>query len=154
MSDGVSPEGAGLLPTVEPVPVSPLCAAIPDADEGFYDDAGRWWPSNAEWCDRCQGMGTEECLCAGDFCCCGWGDNRECSRCHGEGYYILTDKMKAEREEIAKWWHGVWESASRDSDGNPEGGDGTAPSRSDDSAGPEAIAQDQSAPKDTAHDQS
>ncbi|WP_343518124.1 hypothetical protein [Sphingomonas sp.] len=30
---------------------------------------------------------------------------------------------------------------SRDSDGNPQGGDGTAPSRSDDSAGPKDIAQ-------------
>lgn len=29
----------------------------------------------------------------------------------------------------------------RDSDGNPKGGDGTAPSRSDDSAGPKDIAQ-------------
>lgn len=82
-------------------------------DEGFYDDAGRWWPSNAEWCDRCQGMGTEECLCAGDFCCCGAGDSLECRRCHGEGYYILTDKMKAEREEMAKWWNGLMENATR-----------------------------------------
>lgn len=63
-------------------------------DEGFYDDSGRWWPSNAEWCDRCQGMGTEECMCAGDFCCCGAGDNLECRRCHGDGYYILTPAMK------------------------------------------------------------
>lgn len=83
-------------------------------DEGFYDDdAERWWPSNAEWCDRCRGMGTEECLCAGDFCCCGAGDSLECRRCHGEGYYILTDKMKAEREEMAKWWNGLMENATR-----------------------------------------
>lgn len=32
---GVSPDGAGLLPTVEPVPVSPLRAAIPDAGRMF-----------------------------------------------------------------------------------------------------------------------
>lgn len=73
-----------------------------EEDEGFFDDAGRWWPSNAEWCDRCQGMGTEECLCAGDFCCCGAGDDLECRRCHGEGYYIVTPKIKREREEFAK----------------------------------------------------
>lgn len=73
-------------------------------DEGFYDDSGRWWPSNAEWCDRCQGMGTEECMCCGDFCCCGAGDSLECRRCHGEGYYILTPAMKKQREETARWW--------------------------------------------------
>lgn len=75
-----------------------------NADDGFYDDAGRWWPKDAEWCDRCQGMGTEECLCGGDFCCCGTGDALECSRCHGEGYWIPTAADKAARIEQARWW--------------------------------------------------
>lgn len=34
-----------------------------------------------------------------------------------------------------------WLASPRDSDRSPEGGDGTAPSRSDDSAGPKDIAQ-------------
>lgn len=38
----------------------------------------------------------------------------------------------------------TWLRANRDSDGNPQGGDGTAPSRSDDSAGPQGIAHTQS----------
>lgn len=109
-------------------------------DDGFYDDCGRYWPKDAAWCDRCQGMGTEECLCGGDFCCCGV-DEVDCRRCGGEGYYIDTPAMKAARLETAQWWaglHAALEGISSDSDGSPKGGDGTAPSRSDDSAGRQA----------------
>lgn len=74
------------------------------AGAGFYDDRGRWWPEDAEWCDRCQGMGTEECLCCGDFCCCGTGDSLECRRCQGEGYWVPTAADKAARLEQARWW--------------------------------------------------
>lgn len=70
----------------------------------FFDDCGREWSDDAEWCDRCQGMGTEECLCAGDFCCCGAGDNLTCRRCGGEGYFVPTAEFKAARERTAKWW--------------------------------------------------
>lgn len=83
----------------------------PDAvedDDGFYDDCGRYWPSGAEWCDRCQGMGTEECLCAGDFCCCGYGE-RDCTRCGGEGYFVPTEAFKKARAETAKWWRELYE---------------------------------------------
>lgn len=71
--------------------------------DGFYDDCGRWWPEDAEWCDRCQGMGTEECLCGGDFCCCGHGE-RECRQCGGDGYFVPTEAFKKRRAETAKWW--------------------------------------------------
>lgn len=80
-----------------------------ELDDGFYDDAGRWWPKDAEWCDRCQGMGTEECLCCGDFCCCGAGDMLECRQCHGEGYFVPTAAFKAAREQHAKWWRELQE---------------------------------------------
>ncbi len=68
--------------------------------EGFFDEAGRWWPNDAEWCDYCQGMGTAECLCAGDFCCCSAGDNLTCPRCDGEGYYVPTAKEKVNRAAL------------------------------------------------------
>ena len=62
-----------------------------DDDDGFYDDCGRYWPKDAEWCDRCQGMGTEECLCG------------------GEGYFVPTEAFKKAREETAKWWRELCE---------------------------------------------
>ena len=79
--------------------------------DGFYDDCGRWWPENAEWCDRCQGMGTEECLCAGDFCCCGRGET-DCRQCGGEGYFVPTEAFKKARAETARWWKGLWDDLS------------------------------------------
>ena len=75
-----------------------------DADAGFYDDSGRWWPSNAEWCDRCQGMGTEDCDCGGDFCVCGAYDSLPCRRCDGEGYWIPTPADLEARRRNAEWW--------------------------------------------------
>lgn len=75
------------------------------SEEGFYDDAGRWWPKNAEWCDRCQGMGTEDCDCGGDFCVCGAYDSLTCRRCDGEGYWIPTPADLAARARHAKWWN-------------------------------------------------
>lgn len=73
------------------------------ADDGFYDECGRYWPADAEWCDRCQGLGTEECLCGGDFCCCGYGE-RDCPQCGGDGYFVPTTEFKERRAETAKWW--------------------------------------------------
>lgn len=73
------------------------------SDDGFYDDSGRWWPSNAEWCNRCQGMGAEECDCGGDFCCCGAGDSLTCRRCDGEGYWIPTARDLEARKRTAEW---------------------------------------------------
>jgi hypothetical protein len=78
-------------------------------DDGFYDDSGRWWPSNAEWCDSCQGMGTEDCDCGGDFCCCGAYDSLPCRRCHGESYWIPTAADLKARAETAKWWRELQE---------------------------------------------
>lgn len=91
-----------------------------ELDDGFYDDAGRWWPKNAEWCDRCQGMGTEECDCGGDFCCCGAGDSLTCRRCDGEGYWIPTPADLKARAKTAKWWRELHESlAAIDNIRNP-----------------------------------
>lgn len=73
-------------------------------DDGFYDDQGRWWPSDAEWCDRCQGMGTEDCDCGGDFCVCGAYDSLPCRRCDGEGYWVPTPADLAARAANTKWW--------------------------------------------------
>jgi hypothetical protein len=139
MDKGV-PFGPGSQASPGAAKASPPSVSIPDAesDEGFYDDAGRWWPSNAEWCDRCQGMGTEDCDCGGDFCVCGAYDNLTCRRCGGEGYWIPTPADLAARKEHAKWWNELHQWL-RDSDGNPKGGDSeAAPSPSDDSAGRKA----------------
>ena len=73
-------------------------------DEGFYDDCGRWWPKDAEWCDRCQGMGIANCYCGGDQCYCENYGEMECPRCHGEGYFVPTAEFKAARAEHARWW--------------------------------------------------
>jgi len=57
--------------------------------------------------------------------------------------YRPTEAELAKREALRAAFR-----ASCDSDGNPKGGDGTAPSQSDDSAGRDGIAH-----KDTPHDQ-
>lgn len=87
---------------------SPTTPQGREEGEGFFDDHGRWWPDDAEWCDRCQGMGSEECLCCGDFCCCGYGEI-ECTRCGGEGYFVPTEAFKKARAETAKWWRELHE---------------------------------------------
>lgn len=114
---------------------------IHDEDEGFYDDSGRWWPKGAEWCDRCQGMGTEECLCCGDFCCCGWGE-KECGRCGGDGYFVPTAAYKAAQLENARFWRELHESL-RDSDAmlarRPEGAEPRSGGSAGRQASPERI---------------
>jgi len=78
--------------------------ADPADNEGFYDDCGRWWPADAEWCDRCQGMGIAECYCGGDQCYCENYGEMECPRCGGEGYFVPTPAFKEARAEHARWW--------------------------------------------------
>lgn len=67
-------------------------------------------------------------------------------------WYARMAELEGDSEISAGILHP--EVAPRDSDGNPEGGDGTAPSRSDDSAGPKDIAPPlpQSPNPETQHD--
>lgn len=43
---------------------------------------------DAIWCDRCQGTGSVDCYCGGDFCVCANGGERDCPRCGGEGEFV------------------------------------------------------------------
>lgn len=72
--------------------------------EGFYDEDGRYWDEDAEWCDRCQGLGIADCYCGGDQCYCENNGEMECPQCDGEGYFVPTAAFKAAREQNAKWW--------------------------------------------------
>lgn len=133
---GASPDGDRA--THEPSPsVSAVPVSVPSADErddypdeeGFYDDCGRWWPNDAEWRDRCQGLGTAECHCGGDQCYCENYGEMECPLCHGEGYFVPTAAFKAAREAHAKWWRELNEklAASAMSAGTAETRSGSGP---------------------------
>lgn len=60
--DMASASGTGLLPTVEPVPVSPLRAAIPDVWKGGYDRVS-WMGRYSEAMMRFGGMQQYEAEC-------------------------------------------------------------------------------------------
>lgn len=91
-----------------PQAVSPVPASIPSADDygDFYDYEEL--PEGAEWCDRCQGLGTAECYCGGDQCYCENYGEMDCPRCHGEGYWVPTEAQKRARIEEAVWLRKVW----------------------------------------------
>jgi hypothetical protein len=72
--------------------------------ETFFDEDGREWPADAEWCDRCQGSGIANCYCGGDQCYCENYGEMECPTCHGEGMFVPTAAFKAAREQSSKWW--------------------------------------------------
>jgi hypothetical protein len=107
-------------------------------DDGFYDDAGRWWPNNAEWCDKCQGMGTIDCDCGGDFCVCGAYDSLTCPRCDGEGYFVPSPAFLKARAETARWWRELNESLACDSGSGSQSED--APKSAAEAEGPQSGA--------------
>lgn len=94
--------------------------------EGFYDESGRYWPHDAEWCDRCQGMGIANCYCGGDQCYCENYGEMECPRCGGEGYFVPTEAFKAARAKHVRWWRELNDSLAASAGTRPQGGDGEA----------------------------
>ncbi len=70
-------------------------------DDSFYDNE---WPEGAVVCDRCNGDGTIDCMCCGDFCCCGANDELTCPVCHGEQYITKErwEKRAAAHREMMK----------------------------------------------------
>jgi len=42
-------------------------------------------PSDDLWCESCNGMGTNQCLCGGDLCICDNYGEYDCPRCDGTG---------------------------------------------------------------------
>ena len=81
------------------------------SEEGFYDESGNWWPADAEWCDRCQGLGIADCHCGGDQCYCENYGEMECPQCHGEGYFVPTPAFKEARKQHAIWLRDLWNRA-------------------------------------------
>lgn len=72
-------------------------------DDDFDDD------ENYCVCPHCDGYGSRECYCCGDFCCCDNGGQIECSYCRGESevtqtrfnYYLKREAEYAkERAEV------------------------------------------------------
>jgi len=73
-------------------------------DDDFYDNE---WPEGAVVCDRCNGDGTIDCMCCGDFCCCGANDELTCPVCHGEEYITKErweKRAAAHRELMDALW--------------------------------------------------
>jgi hypothetical protein len=142
---GRLPDGAGLLPTVEPVSVSPAdAAAIPDAwatiQNAIHSDpeyAWAWHCNLAVPIMDAAGLRHEPGNVAAAYLMATlWG------------YDITRHPRYQYGKSDAQIVHEGWMALDRDSDGNPKGGDSeAAPSRSDDSA---AIAQtpDLSTPSD------
>lgn len=65
------------------------------ADDFGYDD---FEDEDMVICDRCNGDGTVNCYCAGDFCLCGQQDEKPCPVCGGEyGTEGLITKELAEK---------------------------------------------------------
>lgn len=73
-----------------------------DCDD--YED----WPDDAEWCDRCQGMGIANCYCGGDQCYCENCGEMECPQCGGEGIWVPTEAQKKAHAELAEFMRAVW----------------------------------------------
>lgn len=79
-------------------------------EDEFYDDDdyGDEIPEGMVVCDRCNGDGTTNCYCCGDFCCCGANDELPCGVCHGEGYITEArwEKRRAALREMMKAFWG------------------------------------------------
>lgn len=75
-----------------------------DDEIDFYDEQ-----EGAEWCDRCQGLGTADCHCGGDQCYCENAGEMECPQCDGEGRWTPTPAQLAARAETARWWRELCE---------------------------------------------
>lgn len=94
-----------------------------DADrfDDFYDNE---WPEGAVVCDRCNGKGTVDCMCCGDFCCCGVQDELTCPVCLG-AEYITQERWEkraaAHREIMAALWGTPAESPSLSPSPQPSG---------------------------------
>lgn len=75
-----------------------ICHSCYEDDHGYDDD----WPEGAVVCDRCHGSGTIDCMCCGDFCCCGTNDELTCPVCHGDEYITKErwEKRAAAHREI------------------------------------------------------
>lgn len=63
-----------------------------DYDYDYYEDD---MPENCVTCDRCDGHGTVQCYCGGDFCLCGAEDEATCPVCYGETW--ITKERAAKR---------------------------------------------------------
>ena len=72
-----------------------------DDDRLYFDDE---IPEGMVICDRCNGDGTVDCMCCGDFCCCGANDELPCQVCHGEQYITKErwEKRAAAHREMMK----------------------------------------------------
>lgn len=73
-----------------------------DFDDGYFDPE---FDDNWTVCDRCNGDGTVNCYCAGDFCLCGAESDKPCPVCGGEfgteGYItkeLAEKRAKSQRE--------------------------------------------------------
>lgn len=73
-------------------------------DDDYYDAE---IPDGMVVCDKCNGDGTIDCMCCGDFCCCGANDELPCPVCHGEQYITVArweKRAKAHREIMEALW--------------------------------------------------
>jgi hypothetical protein len=84
----MTPEEIARGPAEHPCPDCGLCSCVCE-------------PADAIWCDRCQGTGSIDCYCAGDFCCCERGGEITCPRCHGDGEFA-PKPGQLEREAKAR----------------------------------------------------
>lgn len=92
-----------------------------DADryDDFYDDE---IPEGMVVCDRCNGDGTIDCMCCGDFCCCGANDELDCPVCHGEQYITKArweKRRDAHHEMMKALWPGHYAKAEPAADEPP-----------------------------------
>ena len=69
-------------------------------DENYYDYDEP--PEGMVVCDKCNGDGTIDCMCCGDFCCCGVNDELTCPVCLGNEYITKErwEKRAAVHREI------------------------------------------------------
>lgn len=105
--------------------------------DDFYDDE---IPEGMVICDKCNGDGTIDCMCCGDFCCCGANDELDCPVCHGEQYITKERwerRAKAHREIMKALWGDQYDSkpseapnaeARRTDEGTPVTSPSEAPS--------------------------